>query len=389
MIQNKIIYPMVSNSWGHEEVRAIQKVIKSDHYTIGKNVKEFEKKFARYQDSKYCVMVNSGSSANLISIYSLFHKKKNPLKRGDEVIVPAVSWSTTYAPLEQFGLKVKVVDIDLETLNVDVKQLEKSITKKTKLIIAVSILGNPVHLDKVKKLADKNKIYFMEDNCESLGAKLGKRKTGTFGIVNTSSFFFSHHINTIEGGAVTTNDEETYHILLALREHGWTRNLPSDKFFRRNKNFEDYNFVLPGFNVRPTEINGAIGIEQLKKVDKLIRIRRKNLSLFQKLFKDDERFIIQKEIGQSSSFAFTLVLRPKFKNLRGKITNYFKKKGIAFRLITGGNFMLHPYAKKFSGLSCNSHKNASYIHNYGFFVGNHPRDISKELKYLKKTLSEI
>lgn len=266
---------MVSNSWGNEEKKAIYEVIKSGFYTIGKKVKLFEKKFSNYQNCKYCVMVNSGSSANLISIYSLFFKKKNPLKRGDEVIVPAVAWSTTYAPLEQLGLKVKVVDIDTQTLNINVDHIKKNISNKTKLIIAVNILGNPCDLFEISKFAMKKKIYLMEDNCESLGAKIKNKKTGTFGLLNTFSFFFSHHINTIEGGAVITDLEELYHILLSLREHGWTRNLPSNKFFKKNKNFEDYNFILPGFNVRPTEINAAIGIEQLKKLDGLIKKEEK------------------------------------------------------------------------------------------------------------------
>ena len=216
-------------------------------------------------------MVNSGSSANLLGIYSLFFKEE-PSQKGDEVIVPALSWSTTYAPLEQLGLKIKIIDIDINTLNVNFDLLNKNITEKTKLIIAVSILGNPANLFGIRNLCKKRNIHLMEDNCESLGAKLDGKNTGTFGLVNTNSFFFSHHINTIEGGMVSTDSEEVYHNLLCLREHGWTRRLPNSKFYKKSINYEDYNFVLPGFNLRPTEINAAIGLVQLKKLNNLLNL---------------------------------------------------------------------------------------------------------------------
>ena len=165
-------YPLVSDSWGLEEKKAINKVIKSNIYTYkGKYVGEFENKFAKFFNCKYSVMVNSGSSANLISIASLFYKKKNPLRRGDEVIVPTLSWSTTYHPLQQYGLKLRFVDIDINTLNVSVENIIKACTKKTKLIVTVSILGNPVHLSKLKAFCKSKNIYLMEDNCESNGCK--------------------------------------------------------------------------------------------------------------------------------------------------------------------------------------------------------------------------
>ncbi len=228
-------YPLVSDSWGLEEKKAINKVIKSNIYTYkGKYVGEFENKFAKFFNCKYSVMVNSGSSANLISIASLFYKKKNPLRRGDEVIVPTLSWSTTYHPLQQYGLKLRFVDIDINTLNVSVENIIKACTKKTKLIVAVSILGNPVHLSKLKAFCKSKNIYLMEDNCESMGAKINGKYSGTFGIVNTFSTFFSHHISTIEGGVVTTDDYEIYNLLLSLRSHGWTRDLKSNFYLKKN-----------------------------------------------------------------------------------------------------------------------------------------------------------
>ena len=381
-------YNLVAPNWDGQEIEAINRVVKSGYFTIGKNVEEFEKQFSKKQNIKYSVMVNSGSSANLLSIYSLFFLKKNPLKKGDEVIVPALSWSTTYAPLAQLGLKIRIIDIDMETLNVNFDLLKKNLTQRTKLVIAVSILGNPAELFKINDLCKKKNIHLMEDNCESLGAKLYGKNTGTFGLVNTNSFFFSHHINTIEGGMVSTDSEEIYHNLLCLREHGWTRRLPNSKFYKKSTNYEDYNFVLPGFNLRPTEINAAIGLVQLKKLKMFINTRRRNMKLFHKLFSNDKHFYIQKENGYSSSFAFTFVLKDEYKNLRNKIINKLRKNGVEFRLITGGCISLHPYIDKFDYKST-SLKNTEYIHKYGFFTGNHPKDLTQELEKLKRVLEKI
>lgn len=382
-------YPLVSDSWGKEEKNAIQKVIKSNIYTYkGKFVKEFEKKFSKHFNSKFAVMVNSGSSANLIAIASLFYKKQSPLRRGDEVIVPALAWSTTYHPLQQYGLKIRLVDIDINTLNAKADDIIKSVTSKTKAIVAVSILGNPVELDKLKKFCFKKKIYLIEDNCESMGAKIKGKFTGTFGIVNTFSSFFSHHISTIEGGIILTDDREIYELALSLRSHGWTRDNTKNFYMKKfQSSYEDYCFILPGYNVRPTNINAAVGIEQLKKLKKLIAIRRKNHKLFIKLFKDDERFIIQKLNGYASSFAFTFIFREKFLKEKNKILKKLKKAQIEYRLITGGSFLKHPVKKYYDFSVYKNLNTTNYIHENGFFVGNHPKSLVSELKYLKKIIN--
>ena len=384
-------YSLVSDSWGAEERNAIKKVIKSNIYTYkGKYVKEFENKFARFFNCKYSVMVSSGSSANLISVASLFYKNKNPLKKGDEVIVPTLSWSTTYYPLQQYGLKLRFVDIDIDTLNASVQNIIKAYTKKTKLIVAVNILGNPIELSKLRSFCRSKKIYLMEDNCESMGAKINGKFTGTFGIVNTFSTFFSHHISTIEGGIILTNDFEIYNLLLALRSHGWTRDLLNNFYLKKNQTkYENYCFALPGYNVRTTNLNAAIGLEQLKKLNKLVKIRRKNHRFFLELFKNDDRFILQKFIGKNSCFAFTLVIKPKFKYLKNKIFQALKKNKIEFRLITGGSFFKHPVKKYFNFTKFNGSKNVDYVHENGFFVGNHPRDLTKELTFFKNVLNKI
>ena len=208
---------------GEEEISAMQDVINSGNFTIGEKVKDFENNFADYHNMKHAVMVNSGSSANLLMVAALLFRSNNPIKQGDEVIVPAVSWSTTYTPLQQVGLKVKFVDIDIETLNFDLVQLKEAISSKTRLIMCVNLLGNPNRFDEINKIIGNRDITMIEDNCESMGAIYNDQLAGTFGEMGSFSTYFSHHISTMEGGLVVTNNEELYHIMLSLRSHGWTR----------------------------------------------------------------------------------------------------------------------------------------------------------------------
>lgn len=384
-------YELASSTWDHAETAAIQRVIASGMYTMGKQVKQFEEDFAHKFGAKYAVMVNSGSSANLIAVAALFFKAKNPLKAGDEVIVPTISWATTYYPLMQYGLKLKFLDVDLQTLNIDVTQLEKALTPKTRMVTAVNILGNPAALDVIRQFCDQHQLYLFEDNCESMGATLHGKSCGTFGDVNTFSTFFSHHISTMEGGVLVTNDEELYHLARCLRAHGWVRDLPKDsKIFTPAEDdfYEAYRFILPGYNVRPMEISGAIGIEQLKKLDRFIEIRRENAEVFQELFKQDERFIIQQENGKSSWFAFTVILNPKYHLDRKKIMQALKAANIQYRIITGGNFLRHEVIKYCNHECVGDIVNANIAHDHGFFVGNHPQDIKAEIKRFYQVLSQ-
>lgn len=384
-------YDLAAPSWGEEELKALQTVIDSGFFTMGPTVKTFEKQFAQYHNKKHAIMVNSGSSANLISTAALFYKKNNPLKVGDEVLVPALSWATTYHPLQQYGLKVRFVDIEIDTLNMDPALIEAAITPATKMILGVSILGNPAALDKMRILADKHNLYFMEDNCESMDAEIDGKKAGTFGDLNTFSFFFSHHISTMEGGMILTDDDELNEICRCLRAHGWTRDLPENSLLYDRKNddlFEAYRFILPGYNVRPTELNAAAGIEQLKKLPAFTAARRKNLALFQSLFAGDERFIIQKENGKSSSFCFTIILNPEIDLNRAVIFSALTKAGIGFRIITGGNFLRHDVIKYYDYTEAGEILNANIAHDYGFFVGNHPIDLSNELNKLYEVLDK-
>ena len=282
-----MFYELAVPTWGQEEIAAAKRVLDSGFYTMGANVRAFEEEFAAYFGARHAIMVNSGSSANLVAVAALAFKQDRPLARGDEVIVPALSWATTYHPLQQYGLKLRFVDIDITTLNMDVTQLEQALTPKTRAIVAVSILGNPAALDVMRQFADTHGLYLIEDNCESMDAELNGRKCGTFGHVNTFSFFFSHHISTMEGGMILTDDEELDHLCRCLRAHGWTRDLPENSPIYQRKShdhFEAYRFILPGYNVRPLEIEAAVGREQMKKLPGFTAMRRQNLALFTELF---------------------------------------------------------------------------------------------------------
>jgi len=385
-------YELSHNSWSKEELQAIQKVIDSDRLTMGPQVEKFEQAFASKMGSRYAVMTNSGSSANLIAVAAFCFKQENPLKAGDEVIVPAISWSTTYFPLMQYGLKLRFVDVELDTLNMDVSKLEAALTPATRAIVGVSILGNPCALDTLRDFCDTHNLLFFEDNCESMGATLHGKQCGTFGDIGTFSCFFSHHISTIEGGVAVTDDLELYHLMLSLRSHGWTRHLPDTSPIYEKKSddfFEAYRFIVPGYNVRPIEFFGAIGLEQIKKLDTFLTIRRKNAELWHALFSDDERFVIQKENGNSAHFSFTLILHPDLPIDRQEVLEALKKHDIQFRIITGGNFLRHDVVK-YCNYSC-AHEivNANIAHDRGFFVGNHPRDLRAEIERFHSVLTEV
>jgi CDP-6-deoxy-D-xylo-4-hexulose-3-dehydrase len=387
-----MFYELAASTWGEEERDAILSVLDSGRFTMGSRVAAFEEAFAAYHGRKYGVMVNSGSSANLVAIAALCFKRERPLARGDEVIVPAISWATTYHPLLQYGLRLRFVDVELETLNMDCRALERALTPRTRAIVGVSILGNPAALDVMRAFADRHGLHFFEDNCESADAELAGRKAGSFGDMSSFSFFFSHHITTMEGGMVLTDDAELRDLLLSLRNHGWTRGLPADTtLFERggNEHFEAYRFILPGYNVRPLEITAAIGEIQLRKLPAMTAQRRRNLALFQQKFGGDERFIIQRENGKSSCFAFTVILNPERSVDRERVFAALREADIGFRMITGGNFLRHDVIKYYDYTTVGEIRNADIAHDYGFFVGNHPHDLAPQIERLHAVLDGI
>ena len=381
-------YGLAYSSWDDAELAAIRRVMDSGNYTMGEEVAAFERAFAQYLGSRHCVMVNSGSSANLLMVAALFFRKERPLVRGDEVVVPAVSWPTTYYPLQQYGLRIRFVDIDRDTLNFDLSALEAAITPRTRLVFAVNLLGNSNDYDAIRRIIGGRDIILLEDNCESLGGEWRDRKLGTIGLAGSFSTFFSHHMSTMEGGVIATDDDEMHQILLAIRSHGWTRHLPRENLLCRKSDdpFEEsFRFILPGYNVRPTEMSGAIGIEQLKKLPSFVETRRRNADHFRGLFGNDPRFIVQREVGRSSWFGFSLLIRDDSLS-RKEVVGRLAAAQIDTRPIVAGNFARKEVVRWFDCEMPPELPNADFVDARGFFVGNHQFDIRRQLDYLKETL---
>ena len=379
-------FPLATSSWDDQEMGALQRVIASDRYSMGPEVAAFERAFAAFAGSRFAVMVNSGSSANLAMVAALRYTK-NPalnLQPGDEVIVPPVSWSTTYFPLYQYGLHLKFVDIDAQTLNYDLDALEDAVSTRTRAIMVVNLLGNPNDFQRLEQIATRHGLFLIEDNCESMGATYQGRQTGTFGVMGTYSTFFSHHISTMEGGVVVTDDEELYHILLALRAHGWTRNLPRFNTLTGKKSddpFEEsFRFVLPGYNLRPLEMSGALGLAQLEKLPDLVAGRRRNGQMFQQAMANHPLFRIQHEIEDSSWFGFSLVLRPDSGTTRKAVLEQLDRLGFETRPIVSGNFTKNPVLSYMDHSLHGPMTHAEEIDRNGFFIGNHHYDISEAIE---------
>ena len=389
-------YPMSASTWGREEENLFHIFATADRHTMGPKTEEFEQAFAKKFGVKHALFVSSGSMANLVALSSLIYSHQYSLSRGDEVIVPAISWATTYYPLMQYGLKLIFVDVDLETLNMDVQQVRHAVNDRTKMIVSVNILGNPCEQLEIANMCEEENLIWFEDNCESMGASFMGMQCGTFGDIGTFSTFFSHHISTVEGGLIVTDDKDLYDCCKSLRAHGWTRDIPDARIFKKGSDdfYEKYRFILPGYNARPQELNAAIGIEQLKKLDSFLAIRRQNAVHFQELFKDDERFIIQRETCNSSWFAFTMICNPICDVDRDAVLRKLALNGIEHRIVTGGCFPRHDVIKyadwETAGVGERATlPNANMIHDNGFIVGNYAMDLRESLDQLHHILEEM
>lgn len=385
-------YPLATTTWDTKEFAAMQEVIASGNFTMGKKVAAFEGQFASHFGSDFAVMSNSGSSANLLALAAIRYSSLNPDDGRDEVIVPAVSWSTTYYPITQMGFKLKFVDVDLETLNASVESISAAVSSKTAGIVVVNLLGNPSELSEIRELADQHSLFMIEDNCESMGATYNGKLAGTFGEIGTFSSFFSHHISTMEGGVSVTNSLELKQVMTSLRAHGWTRELPSENFVhdKTGDDFEDlFRFVLPGYNLRPLELEGAIGTEQLKKLSSIVSGRRANALKFIDLMQKFPDIQIQKELGESSWFGFSLVLTGKQIGRRADLVSALKAQSIAVRPIVAGNFTKNPVLKHLPHVDIGNLKNADQVHDEGLFIGNHHYEMNHEFELLEKALAEF
>lgn len=345
-------HPLAISTFGEEEKQALLDVIESGRYTMGDKVSQFEQEYAGWVNTKYAVMVNSGSSANLLMV-AAYTLRNGP----GTVIVPAVSWSTSYSPFQQYGWKLKFVDIDKDTLNYDLAELAKAYTG-TELILAVNLLGNP------NDFMHFPSMNIIEDNCESMGAVYAGMRTGNFGVMASHSTFFSHHMQTMEGGIITTDDEYYYQMLLCLRSHGWTRHLPKENVF--NVKPSAYEFLFPGYNVRPIEMMGAVGLKQLEKLDSFIEARRENAEPW-KVLCENRGWWYQKEPkhGKSSWFAFAIV-----DDDIDEIKKQLESDGIEYRPLVAGNFVKSASIEYYN-YEAGELPNAQRVHEKGIYIGNY------------------
>ena len=349
------VVPLTADTIGREEKDAAIAVLEGGRYTMGDRVKRFEKLFADYTGAKHCVMVNSGSSANLLLAASLINgiNRKTSVEPGDEVLVPALLWPTTLWPIYQLGLKPVLVDVCPETMSIDVEEARKKITAKTRAIFLIHVLGIPADMQKITAFAEEHNLHVLEDCCESLGARFRGQHVGTFGFGGSFSFFFSHHISTMEGGAIITNDDRHADDLRSMRAHGWIRDR-SDKA-EIIANLEDKNiderwcFVLPGFNLRPTELQGAIGTVQLGKLDKYLESRRDCLAVVADGIKQFPWFqIVGLNLPTEHSTSWMnipLLIDGSAPKDKIQVTDIFERHGIETRPIIAGDFSKQPAGK--------------------------------------------
>lgn len=385
-------YPLATATWDQSEIQAMLEVISRGQFTMGEYVRRFEDRFSKAFSSSHGVMSNSGSSANLLAIAAIRYSSFRPQEGRDEVIVPAVSWSTTFYPVTQLGFKLKFVDVDLGTLNATAESIESAMDEKTAGVVAVNLLGNPSELAQIRDLCDAKGTFMIEDNCESMGAEVQGRFAGTYGHIGTFSSFFSHHISTMEGGMALTESLELAEAMTSLRAHGWTRELPDSNtvFSKSGSDFDDlFRFVLPGYNLRPIELEGAIGLRQLEKLQGLLQGRRENALRFRKLAERFPGIKIQEENGKSSWFGFSMILSGPFEGQRPRLVNTLERFGIACRPIVAGNFTRNPVMKHLPHVSLPKLPNADKVHVDGLFVGNHHYDLTMEFDLLESALQEF
>lgn len=353
-------------------------------FSMGEQCKKFENAFARKQKRKFAVFVNSGSSANLVLIQALLNMKV--LTKGDSVGFSALTWATNVMPLIQLGLRPVALDCELHTLNVSLDILKRS-KPYPKAVFLTNVLGFSDDIEAIREWCVTKKILLLEDNCEALGSKAYGRLLGNFGLASTFSFFVGHHLSTIEGGMICTDDEKLYHMLVMVRAHGWDRNLPSSaqKEIRLTHAVSDffsrYTFYHLGYNARPTEVNGCIGIFQLRYLDEIVKRRARNFQLFHRTCLTNDDFIPLdfSHMAVVSNFAMPVVAKNKetFEKYRAR----FEKNNVEIRPIIAGNVTKHPFYRAYA-VREGQCENASLVHQQGFYFPNNPELTKKEVAFL-------
>lgn len=392
---NKISYSLTESVLENADINAAIKVLRSKKITMGPKTRQVEAYFKNHIVKTNSLMVNSGSSANLLIFQCLINPLIKKLKPGDEVLIPAICWSTSLWPIIQSGLKVKFVDIDLSTLNIDLKDLNQKITKKTRALMLVHALGNCTDMTKLVNICKKNKIILIEDTCEALGSTYKNKPLGTFGDFSSFSFYYSHHVTSGEGGMVCTKNKKYLEILKSLRSHGWSRDLKNNKTLsKKHKNIDkNWIFINSGFNLRTTDINAAIGLEQLKRIKKILSIRKYNFLKIKKSLLGDKKYNNQFTIlndqthANAAWFGIPVILNSNNKQYKQKIMNRLNKMGIMTRPIISGNFAKQPSIKLYKIKINYQLPNSDLVDKKGFFLGLHNIKItSPKLKFLTNSI---
>ena len=389
----KFLWQLMSNNILQEDKKALINFIKStSKFTNGIKVREFEKKWSKWLGVKYSTFVNSGSSANLISIHVLKELKKNKT----EVILPAFTWNSDVISVLNAGFKPVFVDIKLKNLALDEEQVKKKINKKTAAIFLTHAMGFPGISSNFLKFIKKRKIFLIEDVCESHGAMLNNKKLGSLGNISNFSFYYAHHITTIEGGMICTNSKEIDTLVKMKRGHGLLRDSQNDTLINKTKKKlkdlnDDFIFLTEGFNLRNNELSAVIGLQQLKRLNKIIKARNLNHRLFIKHLRKDI-FFTDFDLKGSSNYAFQLILKKRNKKLFNKVLSVLKKNAIEYRVgsVGGGNQLRQPYLKSYNlKKNYKSLKNTEHMHFYGLYIGNYPHLEHKKIINLCKLLDEI
>ena len=407
--KNKIEYIQNSGKvFNSEEINNATSVAKEGWWTEGKWAKQFESDFKKFLGVRYVTLVNSGSSANLLALASLTSEVfgERRLKPGDEFITTSVAFPTTVNPGIIYGLKPVFIDVELDTLNIDASQIEKAITKKTKLIMIAHTLGRPFNLDKIVSLCKKYNLWLIEDCCDALGSKYKGKYVATFGDVATFSFYPAHQITMGEGGAVVTNNPLIYRSSRQFRDWGRDCWCDTGKDNTCGKRFGwklgdlpygyDHKYIYSqiGYNLKLTDFQAAIGVAQLKKLPYFIKKRQENYRTLYNFFKKYEKyFILMREDKdlKISYFGFPLVVKPDAPFTRNQLTEYLEKNKIGTRNVFAGNLLRHPaYLKlkdKFKIIG--NHKNADLVMNNAFWLGVWPGIDKEKINYMKKIIKKF
>jgi CDP-6-deoxy-D-xylo-4-hexulose-3-dehydrase len=384
--------PLQYPTYGAEEVIETLESLLSTWVTMGKKVKDFEKMFSEYIGVKFATMVHSGSSANLLALSVLSSPTlSNGIKPGDEIITPSTTWITTVYPIANINAVPVIVDVDKDTFNINIEQVQNAITKKTKAIMPVHLLGNPCNIKAIMEIAEKHNLFVIEDACEAHGAIVDGKKVGSFGDLNTFSFFFSHHITTIEGGMVNTDNEDYFELCKSMRVFGWIRDLKNkDDIMNKHKNVDPrFLFSTLGYNLRPTEIQGAFGIHQIKKLENFINLRGENAKYWIKRFNEYSDYIITQEERPGTRhvwFGFPLTVNKNVPFTREELVRHLEEKKIETRPIQVPNIVDQPSVNLFKHRVYGELVNSKFIASNSFWFANHQNVGKEEREFITDTI---